>query len=375
MLTADVAGPDGTLPVTVIVNHLRSLSDVDSLTDGRVRAKRLAQAEFLANLIQSRQAADPHERIISVGDYNAYEVNDGYVDVMGVIEGTPAPADEDVLAGPAGLVDPTLTDLVTTMDPADRYSYSFDGSAQVLDHVLVNNRAMQRFSRMHYARFDADFPESVRSDPTRPERLSDHDMAVAYFAFPPAPVLTLNGANPLSVELGSAFADPGATATDKDWGDISSLIQVSGTVDSHTLGSYTLTYTVSNGYMTDSVTRTVNVVDTTPPVMSSIVPTTTVLWPVNHTFVTVGLGYQVTDNSGAATCSVGVASNEAVNGTGDGNTATDWLVMSATSVRLRAERAGTGSGRIYTMTVTCRDASGNAATGSAMVSVPKSQGK
>lgn len=375
VLTANVTGPTGTLPVTVIVNHLRSLSDVDNLTDGRVRAKRLAQAEFLANLIQDRQIADPHERIVSVGDYNAYEVNDGYVDVMGVIRGAPAPADQDVLAGPALLVNPTLTDLVTTLPAEQRYSYSYDGSAQVLDHILVNERAGQRFSRMQFARFDADFPESYRDDPDRPERVSDHDMAVAYFVFPAAPILRLNGANPMTVELGGTYVDPGATATDGDWGDISSLIEVSGTVDPNTLGTYPVTYTVSNGYATSTIVRMVEVVDTTPPVMSLVVPTTTVLWPANHKFVTVGLGYTANDISGAVTCLVGVASSESVNGTGDGNTSTDWLVTSATSVLLRAERAGTGTGRVYTLTVTCRDGSGNATVGSTTVIVPKSQGK
>ena len=68
-------------PVTVIVNHLRSLSGVDDPADGdRVRTKRRAQAEYLANLIQARQAADPTERIVSVGDYNAFQFNDGYVE-------------------------------------------------------------------------------------------------------------------------------------------------------------------------------------------------------------------------------------------------------------------------------------------------------
>jgi hypothetical protein len=91
--------------------------------------------------------------------------------------------------------------------------------------------------------------------------------------------------------------------------------------------------------------------------------------------VAVGLSYTFTDNSGAAVCSVGVVSNEPVNGTGDGDTAPDWLVGSATSVQLRAERAGNGSGRIYTMTVTCRDASGNAGVGRTTVVVPHSKGK
>src|SRR5205085_9551090 len=87
VLRATIARPDslGTLPFTVIVNHLRSLSNVDSTAAGtngwategdRVRNKRRAQAEFLANLIQSRQMADPTEKIITVGDMNAFRVND-----------------------------------------------------------------------------------------------------------------------------------------------------------------------------------------------------------------------------------------------------------------------------------------------------------
>ena len=89
--------------MTVIVNHLRSLNGVDDpagWTRVRVRAKRRAQAEFLANLIQARQVADHTERIVSVGDFNAFQVNDGYVDLIGTIKGTPTPADDVVLASP-----------------------------------------------------------------------------------------------------------------------------------------------------------------------------------------------------------------------------------------------------------------------------------
>ena len=60
-------------PVIVVVNHLRSLSSIDDPTDGpRVRAKRQAQAEYLANLIQSLQTANPAGFVASVGDYNAF---------------------------------------------------------------------------------------------------------------------------------------------------------------------------------------------------------------------------------------------------------------------------------------------------------------
>ena len=69
-------------PITVINNHLRSLNGVDTNdADGRrVRAKRRAQAEFLANLVQARQLADPNERILLVGDFNAFESTTAYVD-------------------------------------------------------------------------------------------------------------------------------------------------------------------------------------------------------------------------------------------------------------------------------------------------------
>ncbi|HXU35119.1 MAG TPA: HYR domain-containing protein [Blastocatellia bacterium] len=171
-------------PITVIVNHLRSLSGVDDPADGnRVRTKRRAQAEYLANLIQARQAGDPTEHIVSLGDYNAFEFNDGYVDSIGTIRGAPTPANQVVLAS-ADLVNPDLTDLITSSAADQKYSFSFDGNAQALDHELITANLMTRFAHLNFARNDADFPESFRTDANRPERISDHDMPVAYFTFP-----------------------------------------------------------------------------------------------------------------------------------------------------------------------------------------------
>jgi uncharacterized protein len=168
---------------TVIVNHLRSLNGVTELTPNgeRVRAKRRAQAEYLANLVQDRQAADPAARIFVVGDLNAFEFSDGYADVVGAIAGTPAPADEVVLASDP-LVDPPLTNLASRLPSHERYSYVFDGSAQILDHVLVSAGARRWVSGFAYSRGNADFPQIARNDFTRPERLSDHDAPVAYVA-------------------------------------------------------------------------------------------------------------------------------------------------------------------------------------------------
>ena len=75
-----------------------------------------------------------------------------------------------------------------------------------------------------------------------------------------APVITLNGANPMTVGFGTVFTDPGATAADGCAGNLTSAIVVTGSVDTNTVGFYALTYTVSDpsGH-SDTKVRTVQV--------------------------------------------------------------------------------------------------------------------
>jgi predicted extracellular nuclease len=190
------AAGDAGLPVTVIVNHLRSLSAInDALDGGRVRAKRRAQAEYLATLIHDRQLANPDERIVSVGDYNAFQFSDGYVDSIGTIKGTPTPPENVTLAS-ADLVDPDLVDLVDMAPSGQRYSFVFDGNAQELDHVIVTPNILGLSDGLSYGRNNADFPETFRNDPNSPVRVSDHDPVVAYFAFPMDTTTTVSAAPP-----------------------------------------------------------------------------------------------------------------------------------------------------------------------------------
>ena len=86
----------------------------------------------------------------------------------------------------------------------------------------------------------------------------------------------------------------------------------------------------------------------------------------------VTVNYTVTDNCGTPDCVLTVASNEPANGLGDGNTASDWEIVDAHHVRLRAERSGKGTGRIYTITVTCSDSIDNSSAQTVTVKVPKS---
>jgi uncharacterized protein len=204
LLTATInSASGGTADVAVIVNHLRSFLGVTDPVDGpRIRAKRLAQAEFLANLVQTRQVANPNERLVVVGDFNAYEFNDGYVDVMGSIIGAPTPATQVLLAG-ADLVNPNMTRMA---DASADYSYSFDGFTQNIDHILVsqgliNNSAARSLT---HVRLNADYPETQRSDytATAMTRLSDHDALVLRVSVPALGVL------PTSCVLSSTTVNP-----------------------------------------------------------------------------------------------------------------------------------------------------------------------
>ena len=83
-----------------------------------------------------------------------------------------------------------------------------------------------------------------------------------------APVITRSGSNLLYLELGSAFTDPGVTATDLCAGAVGVI--VSGAVNVNVVGTNTLTYLAGDGSgNTNTTTRTVIVRDTTPP---------TILW-------------------------------------------------------------------------------------------------
>ena len=70
---------------------------------------------------------------------------------------------------------------------------------------------------------------------------------------------------------------------------------------------------------------------------------------------------------------VSITSNEPDNGIGDGNTVNDIVIVDNFTFNLRAERSGTGSGRIYTITYKATDASGNYVIKSVTVEVPHNQ--
>ena len=167
---------------TVVANHLKSfLGFTDPKQMANVRVKKKLQSEFLARWVDERQRSNPEERIMLLGDFNAFQFNDGVMDMIGTIKGKPSPKDS-VLIASDDLVTRDMIDLVDAIAVGQRYSYVFDGNAQVLDHIVINEPLRRHISGFGFVRVNADFPESMRNDDTRAERYSDHDPAVAYFS-------------------------------------------------------------------------------------------------------------------------------------------------------------------------------------------------
>jgi hypothetical protein len=112
------------------------------------------------------------------------------------------------------------------------------------------------------------------------------------------------------------------------------------------------------------------------PVISGLPSSGCTLWPPDHKLVQVAIVSASDPLSGLATFNVSGTSNEPENGLGDGDTSPDIVITGAgvapRIVQLRAERSGTGKGRVYTLTATATDLAGNTATATATCAVPLS---
>ncbi|WP_224368916.1 immunoglobulin-like domain-containing protein [Hyalangium versicolor] len=103
------------------------------------------------------------------------------------------------------------------------------------------------------------FGNSTTSPLSRTVRVSDTEK----------PVITLVGPETAVMECGTTFVDPGATAMDACFGNLTSQIIRSGTVQANMPGAYTLAYDVKDSVFNwaDPVTRTVVVDDTLQPTL------------------------------------------------------------------------------------------------------------
>jgi predicted extracellular nuclease len=178
VLRGSYVGNGKPFPIVVIDVHQRSLNGIDGTSSSadRVRRKRKAQAESLAGLIQATQASGT--RLVVLGDFNAFEFTDGYVDVMGEVTGNPDP--RGALIPADDNVDPNLTNQTFNMPPEERYSFIFDGSAQSLDHAITSASLDPWVRDVMHARGNADSPGSFEEEEGTALRSADHDGTVLY---------------------------------------------------------------------------------------------------------------------------------------------------------------------------------------------------
>lgn len=120
-----------------------------------------------------------------------------------------------------------------------------------------------------------------------------------------------------------------------------------------------------------SCSFTVFVKDSIAPVISNVVLSDTELWPTTLQLKNVAVDYDVNDNCGPVTTSLSVTSSEPVTGGAYGNLAPDWVVVNNHMVQLRAERGLFSSGRVYTITITATDSTGNTSQQQVQVKVPR----
>ena len=114
-----------------------------------------------------------------------------------------------------------------------------------------------------------------------------------------------------------------------------------------------------------------------PPDCSAVVLDITRLWPPNHKLRTItASGATDPDVGDSATLVIdGITQDEPVNGAADGNTSPDGFLSSPldNKAKVRAERAGTGNGRVYRLHFTATDTHGMSCSGTARVGVPHDQ--
>jgi Thrombospondin type 3 repeat len=113
-----------------------------------------------------------------------------------------------------------------------------------------------------------------------------------------------------------------------------------------------------------------------PPDCSGAIPSGSELFPPNHQFISINILGVTDPNGDPVTITINsIRQDEPVRGGGSGNTCPDGSGVGTSTAQVRAERAGTGNGRVYHINFRADDGRGGTCTGEVTVCVPHDRGR
>jgi uncharacterized protein len=172
--------------VFAIVNHFNSKGGDQPLMGHfqpptrSSETQRHQQAHLVADFVSQLTTADPNANVVVLGDLNDFE----FSETVGILEA-------------AG-----LHDLMNTLPLNQRYSYEFEGNAQVLDHIMFSGALFGRPFVFDPVHVNAEFWDQA----------SDHDPSVVRVTLNSPPTAGAGGpytvAEGGSVSLSASGSDP-----------------------------------------------------------------------------------------------------------------------------------------------------------------------
>ncbi len=156
MITVTVQLEEGERRVILINNHFTSMSGGERATEPR----RVAQAQWNAQLVTRILGQDPNALVVVLGDLNSFYRS--------------PPIDKLRACG--------LHHVYEKVEPDIPYTYIFQGESETLDHILVSDALYAHLDYVSALHTNADFPLPAPNDPS-PLHTSDHDPLIAVFDF------------------------------------------------------------------------------------------------------------------------------------------------------------------------------------------------
>ena len=193
----------------------------DPVLGPNIRLQRGLQAVDLSRLVQQYQTAG--DNVLVTGNFNAYSFNDGYVDVSGIVLGTPPGANTVVLYEPTDTTSP-LYNFESSVGDNTKYNIIESGNARSIEHQFVSavGTATAAAPLSTYAaaitqpHFTTDFPAVTANDPATAAGLTPHDGFVSSFLLPPVPTTAAVSSGSLnfgSIYLGASSAPQTVSVT------------------------------------------------------------------------------------------------------------------------------------------------------------------